>query len=66
MLKGKMSLGETPSAGMVSNARFLSKLASSMSLNDGQWMDHETWNVFHANPKPMREELMLYLVSNYT
>lgn len=66
MLKGKMNLGETPSAGMVSNARSLSKLASSMSLNDGQWMDTETWDAFHACPKPMREELMLDLVSNYT
>ena len=54
-MRGDMALGETPSAGMVSNARSLSKIASGLSLKDGQWMNSKTGNVFHGNTKILNE-----------
>ena len=51
---------------MVSNARSLSKLASSLSMNDGSWVNHDTWDVIHSNPKTMQEQWMLDMVTSFT
>lgn len=61
-----MALGETPSAGMVSNARSLSKIASGLSLKDGQWMNSKTWDAFHGNTKILNEQWTVDCVTNYT
>ena len=35
-------------------------------MNDGRWVDHETWDVIHSNPKTMQEQWMLDMVTSFT
>ena len=63
---GELGKGEVPSVTMATNARSLAKLASGISMNDGHWMDHSTWDAFHSDPKPSQETWLLDMVTNYT